>query len=135
MPHNSTCMSGVKNPAERFCEVISRVQNARTMYELDFESFFPVLDCKVRYINVPGALDGLFRVDHLDGSHVVFEEFGRALHKESKVSRDRAEVFCSFRGSNRSNKFGLSPPLCGCELLLHSLSHPIVHGPMFLTRH
>ena len=108
MPHDSTCMSRVKNPTERFCEVISRVQNAGTMYELDFESFFPVLDHKIQYINVPRALDGLFRVDHLDGGHVIFEESGRTLHRETKVGKDRRKVFCSLRGGNRSNKFGLS---------------------------
>ena len=108
MPHNSTCMSGVKNPAERFCEVISRVQNARTMYELDFKSFFSVLDRKIGYINVPGAFGGPFHVDHLDGSHVIFEEAGRTLHRETKVSKDRPEVFRCLHGGNRSDEFGFS---------------------------
>ena len=91
MPHDSTRMSRVKNPTKRFCEVISGVQNPRTMYELDLESFFSVLDCKIRYINVPGALGGLFCIDHLDGSHVIFEEFGGSLHRESKVGEDRMQ--------------------------------------------
>ena len=87
MPHDSTCMPRVKNPTKRFCEVISRVQNPGTMYELGLESFFPVLYRKIQYINVPRVLCGLFCIDHLDGGHVIFEEAGRALHRETKVSK------------------------------------------------
>ena len=71
MPHNSMCMSEMKNPTKRFCEVICGVQNARTMYELDFESFFPVLDRKIRDVNVPRGFGGPFGVHHLNGGHVV----------------------------------------------------------------
>ena len=66
----------MKNPTKRFCEVISGVQNARAMYELDFKSFFSVLDRKLGYINVPGTFSGQFCVDHLDGGDIIFEESG-----------------------------------------------------------
>ena len=78
-------MTGVKNPAERFCEVISGVQNASAMDELDFKSFFPVLDREIGYINVSGTFSGPFRVDHLDGSHVVFEELGGSLGRSADI--------------------------------------------------
>ena len=61
------------------------------MYELNFESFFPVLDCKIRYINVPGALGGPLCVDHLDGSHVIFEEFGSV--NSGSVARAKRRKF------------------------------------------
>ena len=114
MPHDSTCMSGVKNPAERFCEVISGVQNASAMYELDFKSFFPVLDREIGYVNVSGTFSGSFRVDHLDGSHVVFEESGWSLHRETKVNKNGTEILGSLSGGNSSDEFCLRRA-CGSD--------------------
>ena len=100
----------------RFCEVISRVQNARAMYELHFKSFFSVLDHKIGYIIVLGMFSGLFCVDHLDGSHIIFKESGGSLHRESKVGKDRTKILCSFCGGNGSDEFSFSRASCGYSL-------------------
>ena len=47
----------------------------------------------------------MFRVDYLDGSHVVFKESGGSLHREAKVSKNGTKVFCGLCGSNSSNEF------------------------------
>ena len=100
-------MTGVKNPAERFCEVISGVQNASAMYELNFKSFFSVLDHKIGYINVSGTFGRSFRVDHLDGCHVVFEESGGFLHRKTKVSKDGTKILRSLCGGDSGDEFSL----------------------------
>ena len=102
----------MENPTKRFCEVISGVQNARAMYELDVKTFFPILDRKIGYINVPRTFCGSFRVDHLDGSHIVFIESSRSLHRESKITKDRAKILCSFCGSNGGDEFSFSRASC-----------------------
>ena len=72
MSHDPTCMARVENPTKRFCEVISGVQDPRAVREFDLFAFFPILDRKIRDINVSGTLSGMFSIHHLDGGHVIF---------------------------------------------------------------
>ena len=75
MSHDSTRVMRVKNPAERFCEVISGVQDFRAMYELNLLSFFLILDREIRDIKVPRALRRTLRIHHLNGGHVMINLF------------------------------------------------------------
>ena len=78
------------------------------MYELDFKSFFSILDRKIGYIDVPRTLSGLLCIDHLDCSHIVLIESSESLHRKSKITKDRAQILCSFRGGSGGNEFSFS---------------------------
>ena len=76
MSHNPTPMARMKNPTNRFCELISGVQDPRAVHKFDLCGFFSILNCKILDINVLGTFSRRFSIHHLDGSHVIFVQLG-----------------------------------------------------------
>ena len=80
-------MAGMKNPAKRLCEIISRVQDPTAVHKFDFLCFLSILDGKIR--DVARALSGALCVYHLDRGHVVLIKSCGGKHGENKVGENR----------------------------------------------
>ena len=108
MTHNATCMTLMEDPAKRFGEVITRIENARAESHKDMAGIFPILDGKVLNINVPGAFRGYLGIDHIDSGLVVFINGSRSRWRKAKVSKDGTKVLSLFGSSDSSKEFGSS---------------------------
>ena len=66
--------------------------------------FGPVLNGKILNINMARAFSGDTVVDHVDGRHVVFIEWGRTILRVSKFEKDSTQIFCVFCSCNSRKK-------------------------------
>ena len=56
--------------------------------------FGPILNGKIVNINMMRAFSGDTVVDHIDGRHIVFIEWGRAILGVSEFEKDGTQVLC-----------------------------------------
>ena len=77
MSHKATCMTGVKNPAERFGQVVGRIENTFDMMKGNMAFLLPILYGKMLYFEMTDSVCRMIVVDDLDGGFIVFKEWGR----------------------------------------------------------
>ena len=75
--HEATCMTSVENPAERFGEVIGRIEDTFDVTKGNMAVLLPILDGEMLYFKMTDSISGMIVVDDLDGSFVVFKKWGR----------------------------------------------------------
>ena len=64
MAHETTGVTGMKDPTKGLGKIIGRVNNARNMDEANVSLLAPVLDSKKLNVNMPGTFGGFHGVDH-----------------------------------------------------------------------
>ena len=114
MAHCSTRMTVVENPTERFCQIVSGVEDSRYVANDEVASFFPFLDGEVLDVDMSRAFGRDASVDHVDGGFIVVVDDGGVGLGKTKFVEDHTEVFGLFGGKNGGKKFGFGGA-CGCD--------------------
>ena len=71
--HKAARVACVENPAERFCEIIGRIEDTLDVTEGNMALLFPILDGEVLNFQMTDSIGGMIVVDDLDCRFVVFE--------------------------------------------------------------
>jgi len=98
----------VQNPSKGFCEVVSRIEDARNVFQDDFASLFPVLDGKELDVNVAGTFSGVSGIDKLDCGGIVFMKDDGLFLWEAKLLEDGSEIKSNFGSGHCSKEFSFS---------------------------
>ena len=105
VPHEATCMASVENPAERFGEVIGRIEDTFDMTKGNMAFLLPILNGEMLYLEMTDSVSGMIVVDDLDGSLVVFKKWGRRGRRKAKISKDGSKIDGSLGGGDGSDEF------------------------------
>ena len=87
--HETSAMTSMENPTERFCQIIRRVENACDVVHDNVLCSLPVLNGKMLHRNVVGAFRGNPGVDHVDSGLVVFRAEKRNGTKNNGRTADQ----------------------------------------------
>ena len=85
-------VSRVKDPSNRFGEVIARVDDATDELHSDVTSLFPFLDGEPLYLDVPGTIRGMSSVDDFDGRCIIFIQYGGIIHGKAQLGKNGAKI-------------------------------------------
>ena len=77
VPHKATFMAGMKNPAERFGQVIGRIEDTFDVTKGNMAFLLPILYGEMLYFEMTDSVRRMIVVDDLDGGFIVFKEWGR----------------------------------------------------------
>ena len=106
--HKAARVACVENPAERFCEIIGRIEDTFDVTKGNMAVLLPILDGEVLYLEMTDSISGMVIVDDLDGSFVVFKKWGRRRRWKTKIGKDGSKIDGSLRCGNSSNEFRFS---------------------------
>jgi hypothetical protein len=86
---------------------VTRIDDATKVGENNLSSFAPILDGEVLNIDLPLSFGGFVGIHHLDGGFIIFMNWGGIQLSKSKLSQDRAKVFCNLGRGDGRDKFCL----------------------------
>ena len=101
----------VKDPPKGLGQHIGRIDNAWDVMEDNIAECAPVLKAKITDLDVTRSISGATMIDNLDRRIVVFVDRCSRRLGETKLCKDKAEVFGDFGCRVGRNKFSLSGAL------------------------
>ena len=90
--HQTANMAMMERGAQRLCQRIGGVDNARDVREDDLLGSFPLLEGKMLDVDMTGTWCGAICIDHQDCRGVIFEQGGRTKLWVPKLEEDRPKV-------------------------------------------
>lgn len=106
--HETTTVTRMKHPTERFCEVIGWIDDSRNMEKDDVAINFPILNGKELNEDVARAVSGDASIDHVDCRLVVAVHWSRAGWWKAKLRENGAKVLGMLGSRDSGIEFSFS---------------------------
>jgi GTPase len=71
-PHKAVSMARVYNPIQGLGDIVGGIIDAGNVKKNNITGFLPILNSKVLDVNMAGARGRAVRIDHFDGSNIIF---------------------------------------------------------------